>query len=1350
MKEYYLGLDMGTASVGWAVTDTSYNLLRAKGKDLWGVRLFEEAETAAGRRTHRVSRRRRQREVARIGLLKEFFSDEIGKIDANFFERLEESKYHREDKKIESKYAIFADKEYSDAEYFKQYPTIFHLRKELIESNQKHDVRLVYLALLNMFKRRGHFLNKNLDATEENKELPKLFEEMTIMYSEIVGNNIHVNVEMDKIEELLSKKDISKTKKAEEIANVLGISRSKQKSEYEVIKAIVGLTFSLYTLLQDTSLEEHKKQSLNFSESSYEEKVVEAQALVSENAMDFISVLKQIHDYGLLSSVMKGYNYLSQARVELYEKHKYDLQLLKRVIKTHCPEEYDNMFRLDTSSSYSAYVGSTNSGKKIRRSMSEGKRDDLYKSLKKHLSKMPAEDEDVIYLINEINTENLLPKQLTSSNGVIPNQVHYKEIEAILKNAEQYHDFLKQQDETGLSITEKILQIYKFQIPYYIGPLSDQHKDNGGNAWLVKKENGPIYPWNFSQKIDERESAELFIMKMVKHCSYLSEEKALPKNSLFYEKFMVLNELNNLRIRGEKPSVELKQAIYKDLFEQGKKVKQKQLQKYLCGQGILAEDELDAISGIDGDFKASLSSWGKFLPIFAEELHKDHVQAVVEEIIYWGTIYGEDKRFLKERITGKYGDELTKEQIDRITGYKFKDWGRLSKSFLELGGSNKIDGEILSIIQKMWHTNCNLMELLSEEYTYVDELRDKCIRLEKTLQEFEYDDLDDMYLSAPVKRMVWQTILVLNDIEKVLGGGPKKIFVEMTRSDGEKNRRTQSRKAKFMELYKGCKEDGRQWSKEIDAKTEAEFRSKKLFLYYTQKGCCMYSGNPIDLNDLFKDNLYDIDHIYPRHFVKDDSIINNLVLVEKNLNAHKSDTYPLEDDIYKKQKNFWRSLLTQDYKDNFITREKYNRLINRNPFSDEELAGFINRQIVETGQGTKTITNILNMLYQGSRVVYVKAGNVSEFRREKYLKCRSVNDFHHAQDAYLNIVVGNVYDVKFTKSPINFIKNYRKDKDKNKYSLNRMFDFTVTNNGEVAWIADKREQSSRNIVDKVMRKNSPLITKMTLMGHGGLADQTLYSAKKAKETGYIPLKSSDERMGDVTKYGGFSGAATAFFTLVEHTQKEKRVRSLEAIPLYLLRFTDNLECKMLEFCEKNLGLNNPSIHMSRIPIQSLIKRNGYCARIAGKSNKQIIVHNASPLCVRHEWAQYVKKVESSVEKQRVLKEITRENNILIYKIFLQKHMEGLYQMRPNPVGIKLEEGMGRFTELTELEQCRVIMQIVQLSALNNLGADLSEIGQAKKTGVMLINKVISNESEFNLICQSPSGLYQREIDLLTV
>lgn len=95
---YYIGLDMGTNSVGWAVTDENYKILRGKGKDMWGVRLFDEAQTAADRRINRVARRRRQREVARIGLIKEYFADALHDVDPGFMVRLDESKYWLEDR----------------------------------------------------------------------------------------------------------------------------------------------------------------------------------------------------------------------------------------------------------------------------------------------------------------------------------------------------------------------------------------------------------------------------------------------------------------------------------------------------------------------------------------------------------------------------------------------------------------------------------------------------------------------------------------------------------------------------------------------------------------------------------------------------------------------------------------------------------------------------------------------------------------------------------------------------------------------------------------------------------------------------------------------------------------------------------------------------------------------------------------------------------------------------------------------------------------------------------------------------------------------------------------------------
>lgn len=156
-KQYYIGLDVGTNSVGWAVTDTSYNLLRAKGKDMWGARLFDEANTAVERRIKRTSRRRSQREKARKAMLKELFAEEINKIDPSFFIRLEESKFFLDDRSENNRqrYTLFNDATFTDKDYYSKYKTIFHLRSAIINSDEPFDVRLVFIAILNLLDRKS-------------------------------------------------------------------------------------------------------------------------------------------------------------------------------------------------------------------------------------------------------------------------------------------------------------------------------------------------------------------------------------------------------------------------------------------------------------------------------------------------------------------------------------------------------------------------------------------------------------------------------------------------------------------------------------------------------------------------------------------------------------------------------------------------------------------------------------------------------------------------------------------------------------------------------------------------------------------------------------------------------------------------------------------------------------------------------------------------------------------------------------------------------------------------------------------------------------------------------------------
>ena len=90
-KVYNIGLDIGTTSVGWAVVDKETSKVMRKGKKaLWGVRLFDEATTASGRRSFRSTRRRYDRRRERISLLQKQFQSEMDKVDKNFFFKLKE------------------------------------------------------------------------------------------------------------------------------------------------------------------------------------------------------------------------------------------------------------------------------------------------------------------------------------------------------------------------------------------------------------------------------------------------------------------------------------------------------------------------------------------------------------------------------------------------------------------------------------------------------------------------------------------------------------------------------------------------------------------------------------------------------------------------------------------------------------------------------------------------------------------------------------------------------------------------------------------------------------------------------------------------------------------------------------------------------------------------------------------------------------------------------------------------------------------------------------------------------------------------------------------------------------
>lgn len=183
---YYLGLDVGTNSVGYAVTDEQYRLRKFHGNPMWGSHVFEEAKPAAERRGFRTARRRLNRRQQRVQLVQDIFAREIAKVDSRFFIRRQQSRLHRDDVEAGDRNLLFNDVTFTDKEYYANYPTIHHLLLELMQSDAPHDVRLVYLAVAWLVAHRGHFLSEvdkdNVEAVLRFDEVYKDFQDVLGMY----------------------------------------------------------------------------------------------------------------------------------------------------------------------------------------------------------------------------------------------------------------------------------------------------------------------------------------------------------------------------------------------------------------------------------------------------------------------------------------------------------------------------------------------------------------------------------------------------------------------------------------------------------------------------------------------------------------------------------------------------------------------------------------------------------------------------------------------------------------------------------------------------------------------------------------------------------------------------------------------------------------------------------------------------------------------------------------------------------------------------------------------------------------------------------------------------------------
>ena len=1421
--EYYLGLDIGTNSVGWAVTDQKFNIMRLKKKHLWGVRLFESAETAVERRAKRSARRGRARKKLMQAWLQEIFAREVEKVDKDFFIRLKNSMYYSDDKdarlegKKDSVFRFDAEgNKYTDANYFKEYPTIYKLRNELLTTPAK-DIRFLYLAVYNLIKNRGHFYEsggEGENTTFENlltviKQLTEQMENLEVTFKTDVSDENVLKV----LKENRYKKDQKLA-----LVNLLECKPAQKDSDNKdkiIVESFISGKIDVNKLF---GLEEEKSTAnVDLSDMEKFEACLTKLTSLSDDQILMLEKIKNIYDLVVLKNLLGDNNYVCEAKLKQYEKYKEELAELKSFIRKYHQSRFNEVFRMSYTpikdgTNYSLYtdrlvIGGKNLQLGLEIKNENGKTEKVYHEYKKDLESLhkylksiierePEEtDEDFEKakksLLDKIADETFLLKLRNKTNSSIPNSLLKKELKKILETNAGKFPFLDEKDETGLTNREKIIRIMEFRVPYYIGPVTN--KNNSQNAW-AKVKNGSLQyaPWNLEKMIDYDQAESDFILRMTNKCTYLKFEDVLPKNSIIFSKFKVLNELNRISINGvsftdSEKDVELKQKIYNELFLNKSKVTVNDIKNLLAKiDGFDADPKLIEIGGIDKDFKSNMSPYITLKNILGDKV-KD--LNLCEEIIKLHSILQDKERVVK-RLEEKF-PSLTGEELKKIKALNFAGFGSLSKKFLnDICFIDKTTGEVFKgLNDALWNTNQNMQQILHSDRFSIKEV---VLEEEKKLcEEIGYEAVENCYCSPSVKRGIWQSILIINELKKHLGEYPAKIFVETTRSDevkGEQGRKL-SRLKKLQDIYKDKKTEIQKLVKDyndlvngLNSKSESDLREEKLYLYYLQNGKCAYSGDPLTIEDL---KSCDIDHIIPRCFIKDDSI-NNKVLVKQEYNKAKSDTYPIPSEWVKRCASLWKSWLTQG----MISQVKYDKLMRRNELTPEDRAGFINRQLVETSQMVKGLIDILRGFVQNERdIVFSKAEVVSEFRHWHGIpKCRDVNDFHHAIDAYLNVVVGNVTRAKFTDNPVNYFrkkaeeganiqpiregvdeKNEKKETENPLKIFNKfVYDY---NTKECIWHGYK---DICRIAD-ICKQNDILVSKKTEMSeNGAFYKETIYKSKNnnPKTEAKVNLKGKG-LLTNTERYGGYGDQTTAYFMIIKSGKVGKETVSIERMTTYAYARIKSKLLTLEDYLKDELGLENAVVLKDKLPLYSEIKMGKGRFLISGVSGSSLTLCNMNEWHVDFQTQNYVKiltkftalnkaKAELKTEEDKIVvspakdencKELalTREENVKLYDNITNYLGGEIFKLSTlKNVAVFLANERGKFISLDIVEQSLFLSGLIsEFARCAKVVCDLTTLGGKKNAGVTTTNKNITGKG-YKLVKRNALGYIIYEEDLENV
>ncbi len=1257
--------------------------------------------TALERRNHRGARRRLNRRKERMNILQSLIIDDIEREYPNFLPLLKESSLDFEDKKIASsrlkrKHNLFVeDNSYTDIDYYNRFPTIYHLRNYLVNTTEKVDIRLVYLALHHIIKYRGNFLYEG-DFAEDVEQIEESLEQII----EFLNDKYEITLSQNKEEiiKILKQKNLSKANKKEKIINMFEFEKTEKSIIVNLVNAFLGYSTDLNKIF-GTDIE---KSKISFTTDIENEDEIKQTLQENSNIYDSMS---NIYSWFILQDILKGNNYISVAMIEKYEKYKNDLKQLKKIYKDYFPSDYSEMFRKEESNNYVAY-----NGKSSRTKYKKCNKEEFFIKLKKKINTLPDECSQKEYILKQLEDNNFLVKINVTDNGAIPHQLHQKELIKILDNQSKYYKTL----ETN---KEKIIDLFSFRIPYYVGPLTNK---NSNWAWLIKNKEEKIRPWNFEEVINIDATAEEFIRRMTNKCTYLINEDVIPKQSILYSEFCVLNELNNIRIDRHRLGKHEKMDIIENLFKKKKKVTAKTLKSYYKING----KEIKSIEGLtDGEnFDSNMSSYIDMCNLLGkvDETNIDEC----EELIYWITIF-EDKKILRRKIEQKYKN-LTNEQINQLCKRKYTGWSRLSKKLLVELKANDKD----SIMDKLKKTNMNFMQIINEKNFGFDKQIESM--LPKKTGKISYKDIEEIPTSPANKRAIWQTICVVKEIIKIMKCEPQNIYIEFARAENYKKELTSKRAKKILDKYEQIenqinylKDYNNNVYKELKKKQNQKELTEKMYLYYIQNGKCLYSGEKLELDNL---SLYEVDHIIPRSYIKDDSL-DNKALVLKRENQRKTDNLFLSDEIINNQQMWWKSLLDVG----LITPSKYNKLIRRKMFeTEDDKERFVKRQLVETRQITKYVTNLLKNSYTNTDIFALRAELTHAFR-EKYnlYKNRNVNNYHHAQDAYIISTIGNTINKEWPSSKAEFkygefVKKYMQSKDfkENKY-------------GMIIGFINKRVDIED--IKKVMNYKDCYISRMLQEETGEFYKQTLYSPKNNP---VIPLKSDK----DVRKYGGYTGENKAYSVIYGYKNEKGNMEyELIGIPIKV-KYDIEAGKNSLEEYIRERDLKDKNISDFKIIRNRILKNQEYldenneqmrfCSDSEFRTSKELIMNNEMQELI------YIMNNDKKVtDKQR--NKLNEKYSWMFMYLIDKIHNE--YKVFSS-IYDKLIDKIEEFNDLSDKEKIVTINGLIDLMETGQ--GNLKNMGLSDRAGRKSNQKFNTKRLlKMTFIDKSITGMYERRFKI---